>query len=145
MGRRKDGTTFPMELAVGELPDGGNHSFVGIIRDLNERREAENAARSVAPGAEDGSGRPAHRRSWRMTSTTCWRSSSAILISCAKSRRDDPVTDELVSDALDAALRGADLTRRLLAFARRQPLQPERVDINEVIGGIVQAADPHAG
>ena len=48
------------------------------------------------------------------------------------------MTDELVRDALDSALRGADLTRRLLAFARRQPLQPERVDINEVIGAIVR-------
>ncbi len=51
---------------------------------------------------------------------------------------EDPVTDELVRDALDSALRGADLTRRLLAFARRQPLQPERVEINEVIGAIVR-------
>jgi signal transduction histidine kinase len=51
---------------------------------------------------------------------------------------DDPVTDELVRDALESALRGADLTRRLLAFARRQPLQPERTDINEVIGAIVR-------
>ena len=41
MGRRKDGTTFPMELAVGESRDGGNSAFVGIIRDLTERREAE--------------------------------------------------------------------------------------------------------
>ena len=41
MGRRKDGSTFPMELAVGELPQGGNHAFVGIVRDLTERREAE--------------------------------------------------------------------------------------------------------
>ena len=37
-----------------------------------------------------------------------------------------------------SALRGADLTRRLLAFARRQPLQPERTDINEVVGAIVR-------
>ena len=41
MGLRKDGSIFPMELAVGELPQGGNHAFVGIIRDLTERREAE--------------------------------------------------------------------------------------------------------
>ncbi len=41
MGRRKDGATFPMELAVGEAPQGGNHAFVGIIRDLTERREAD--------------------------------------------------------------------------------------------------------
>ena len=62
MGRRKDGSTFPMELAVGESLQGGNHAFVGIMRDLTERREAETAARAVAPFAEDGGGRPAYRR-----------------------------------------------------------------------------------
>jgi CheY-like chemotaxis protein len=53
-------------------------------------------------------------------------------------RAEDPVTNELVRDALESALRGADLTRRLLAFARRQPLQPERANINEVVGAIVR-------
>ena len=41
-------------------------------------------------------------------------------------------------------LRGADLTRRLLAFARRQPLQPERVEINELVGEHRDAAGAHA-
>ena len=41
----------------------------------------------------------------------------------------DLEADELSGDALDAALRGADLTRRLLAFARRQPLEPVRTDV----------------
>ncbi|HEX3861182.1 MAG TPA: ATP-binding protein [Stellaceae bacterium] len=45
--------------------------------------------------------------------------------------------DELVGEALSAAVRGADLTRRLLAFARRQPLQPERIDINDMVSNIV--------
>jgi signal transduction histidine kinase len=40
----------------------------------------------------------------------------------------------LRDDALDAALRGAELTRRLLAFARRQPLNPERIDVNQLVG-----------
>jgi CheY-like chemotaxis protein len=44
---------------------------------------------------------------------------------------------ELVAEALDAALRGADLSRRLLAFARRQPLQPERIAVNDLVGNIV--------
>jgi PAS domain S-box-containing protein len=48
----------------------------------------------------------------------------------------DPNLDQLTSEALDAALRGADLTRRLLAFARRQSLQPQRIDLNELIEGI---------
>ena len=48
----------------------------------------------------------------------------------------DPNLKQLSSEALDAALRGADLTRRLLAFARRQTLQPQRTDLNELIEGI---------
>ncbi|MGE5270824.1 MAG: MASE4 domain-containing protein, partial [Thiohalocapsa sp.] len=50
----------------------------------------------------------------------------------------DPEAMQLVQEALDAAARGADLTRRLLAFARRQPLQPKRVEVNELVGGITQ-------
>jgi PAS domain S-box-containing protein len=44
--------------------------------------------------------------------------------------------DELANEALSAALRGAELTRRLLAFARRQPLQPKIVDVNDLIDGV---------
>ncbi|MBV8168390.1 MAG: response regulator, partial [Alphaproteobacteria bacterium] len=51
--------------------------------------------------------------------------------------RVDAATDaesvELLGEALDAALRGADVTRQLLAFSRRQPLQPKRVDPNQTV------------
>jgi signal transduction histidine kinase/ActR/RegA family two-component response regulator len=43
---------------------------------------------------------------------------------------------ELVGEAQHAAVRGAELARRLLAFARRQPLKPTRLDLNELIGAI---------
>ncbi|HEX3430953.1 MAG TPA: CHASE domain-containing protein [Rhizomicrobium sp.] len=43
---------------------------------------------------------------------------------------------ELLADALDSAVRGSDLTRRLLAFARRQPLRPESTDVNALVSGI---------
>jgi two-component system sensor kinase FixL len=40
VGRRKDGTTFPMKLAVGEMRSGGKTYFTGFIRDLTEREES---------------------------------------------------------------------------------------------------------
>lgn len=41
VGRRKDGSTFPMELAVGEMRSGGQRYFTGFIRDLTERQKTE--------------------------------------------------------------------------------------------------------
>jgi two-component system sensor kinase FixL len=40
VGRRKDGSTFPMKLAVGEMQSGDETFFTGFIRDLTEREES---------------------------------------------------------------------------------------------------------
>ena len=45
---------------------------------------------------------------------------------------------ELAQEALDAAINGADLTKRLLAFARRQPLQPQEIDLPELLSSTVK-------
>jgi PAS domain S-box-containing protein len=41
MGRRKDGSSFPVELAVAETLVGGKRLFTGIVRDITERKQAE--------------------------------------------------------------------------------------------------------
>jgi len=41
VGQRKDGSTFPMELAVGEMKSGDRRFFTGFIRDLTERQQTE--------------------------------------------------------------------------------------------------------
>jgi two-component system sensor kinase FixL len=41
VGERKDGSTFPMELAVGEMRSGNERYFTGFIRDLTERQKTE--------------------------------------------------------------------------------------------------------
>jgi PAS domain S-box-containing protein len=46
-----------------------------------------------------------------------------------------PGTAEHLGEILEAAQRGAELTSRLLAFARRQQLRPERADINALATG----------
>ncbi|MGQ3032213.1 MAG: PAS domain-containing protein, partial [Ferrovibrionaceae bacterium] len=61
VGRRKDGSTFPMDLSVGETREGANSLFIGIIRDIS-RRKADEAAlqesaamlRAVVDTAVDG-------------------------------------------------------------------------------------------
>jgi PAS domain S-box-containing protein len=46
---------------------------------------------------------------------------------------DNPSALEKVETTLQAGLRGADLTRQMLAFSRRQPLHPKRTDVNQLI------------
>jgi two-component system, LuxR family, sensor kinase FixL len=41
VGERKDGSTFPMELAVGEMQSGERHFFTGFIRDITQRQQSE--------------------------------------------------------------------------------------------------------
>ena len=45
---------------------------------------------------------------------------------------------EYLDDALWSARRGGELTHRLLAFARKQPLKPAVIDLNEVVRGIIE-------
>jgi PAS domain S-box-containing protein len=44
-GRRKDGSTFPMDLAVGESRPGERRYFTGVVRDVTERKRIEEALR----------------------------------------------------------------------------------------------------
>jgi signal transduction histidine kinase/FixJ family two-component response regulator len=48
-------------------------------------------------------------------------------------RRDRPDLLEMIADALDATRSGVELTGRLLAFGRGQPLQPELTDVREQV------------
>lgn len=41
VGRRKDGTTFPMELQIGEMRVAGSRLFTGFVRDLTERQDRD--------------------------------------------------------------------------------------------------------
>ena len=41
VGERKDGSTFPMELSVGEMISGDQRFFTGFVRDLSERQQTE--------------------------------------------------------------------------------------------------------
>src|SRR5579859_710083 len=49
---------------------------------------------------------------------------------------EDSLEKEFAETALQAALKGSELTQQLLAFSRRQPLDPKTVDLNELVSGM---------
>ena len=68
-------------------------------------------------------------------------------IDLARRRLNGPRREVLnhLNNAMEGATRAAALTRRLLSFARSEPLLPERVDSSELVDRNVRPARPHAG
>jgi PAS domain S-box-containing protein len=137
VGRRKDGSTFPMELAVGEAEHGTEHAFVGTMRDKTEQLGAESvreqlrhAIKMEAVGHLTGG--IAH--DFNNILGVIIGNLDLLLELC----RGRPDINELARDALAAALHGSDLTQGLLAFARRQKLQPEVARLNDLVRDIVK-------
>jgi len=52
LGKRKDGSIFPMELAVSEVKLGIRRAFTGIVRDISDRKQAEQELREAKERAE---------------------------------------------------------------------------------------------
>ena len=51
-GQRKDGSVFPLDLAVGEMWLGEQQMFIGIVRNITERKQAEMALKNAKEAAE---------------------------------------------------------------------------------------------
>lgn len=51
-GQRRDGSTFPLELSVGEAQTGGSRVFTGVVRDISERKHIERELRAAKEEAE---------------------------------------------------------------------------------------------
>ncbi|WP_414473896.1 PAS domain S-box protein [Microvirga sp. M2] len=128
-GKRKDGSVFPMELAVGEVKVGGQHLFTGFIRDLTAHQKIEQELRQAQKMEAVGqlTGGVAHDFNNLLT---------VILgnLEMLEMRLADERQLELVKEARETAEHGARLTERLLAFGRRQPLQPRLIDVGDLLG-----------
>jgi PAS domain S-box-containing protein len=128
-GRRKDGGTFPMDLSVGEATQDGESIFVGIIHDLTNRKRTEEQLVQAQKMETVGqlSGGIAHDFNNLLTVIL---GNAEALSSRLKARED---LRQLAEAIVASAERGAELTQRLLAFSRRQMLQPSAINCNVLI------------
>ncbi|MDR3472078.1 MAG: PAS domain S-box protein [Devosia sp.] len=131
IGRRRDGTTFPMHLSVSEFSVGGQRHFTGIIHDMTEQTNAEQALRQSQKMEALGqlTGGIAHDFNNLLT---------VIVgnLEMLEAKLSDSAQLSLVNEALEAADLGARLTGRLLTFARRSMLEPKLVDLNTFVSGL---------
>ena len=126
-GKRKDGTVFPLHLSVGRAGPDGNEIFIGIMHDLTQRKSTEAAlSRSQRLDAiGQMTGGIAHDFNNILTIVTG-------NLELLEMRNKDDRQTALIRDALEAAELGADLTHRLLMFARRTTLHPVKSDLSAI-------------
>jgi PAS domain S-box-containing protein len=115
------------------------HFFVG--RDLTEKQAAEAQMRQAQKMDAIGqlTGGVAHDFNNILTVIT---GTIGIL---ADAVAEDPQLSAIAKMIDDAAERGASLTKHLLAFARRQPLQPREIDVNTLVVETIKLLRPTLG
>lgn len=126
-GQRKDKSLFPVHLSVGHTEAGGQHLFIAILHDLTHRNATLDAlARSQRLDAiGQMTGGIAHDFNNLLT----------VVIGNLELLEMRGATDRqisLIRDALDAAELGADLTTRLMVFARKSNLKPVRANLKDL-------------
>jgi signal transduction histidine kinase len=126
----------PME-AAGGAPQGA----VLVFRDVTAWKETERLLRESQKMEAIGqlTGGIAHDFNNMLTVIT---GTIDILIAGVADR---PTLASIVKMIDEAATRGADLTRQLLAFARKQPLRPRETDINALVGDTAKLLRPALG
>lgn len=127
--RRKDGSTFPIRLAVSEFNLEGRRHFLGIIMDLSETRSLESQLRQAQKMEAFGqlAGGVAHDFNNMLTVINGY---SGLLVS--RLPENDP-SRKLLLMIKDAGERSAALTRQLLSFSRKQIVSPELLDLNKIV------------
>ncbi|WP_432420032.1 PAS domain-containing sensor histidine kinase [Nitratireductor mangrovi] len=141
VGRRKDGSTFPMKLAVGEMQSGGQRFFTGFIRDLTERAESEARLEEI----QGELARLARLNELGEMASTLAHELNQPLSAIANyvqgcnrllKNMDDPVAERM-RDALEEtasqSLRAGQIIRHLREFVTRGETEKQPEDIRKLV------------
>jgi len=140
VGQRKDGGTFPMELAVGEVKHEGERLFTGFVRDLTERQRTEtrmqelqfellHASRLRSMGQMAAA--LAHELNQPLTATANYVKAALRLLDNAK--LNVPRLRLALEAAAQQTLRSGEIIRRLRGFVARGEVERKTESIARII------------
>jgi PAS domain S-box-containing protein len=155
-GRRKDGSTFPMDLAVSETKLNDRIIFTGIVRDITERKRGEQEREQLL--ALERTARSEAERANRMkdeflaTLSHELRTPLNAIYGWAQLLQTRSLADEEIVQGLDVIARNARLQTQLVEdlldmsriISGKLNLDLQRVDLSEIIDAAVQSAIPAA-
>jgi PAS domain S-box-containing protein len=147
---RKDGSRFWAHVIIDAIYDDGGEliGFAKITRDVTERKKAEEQLEQVRDVAFQAQKMEAIGQLTGGIAHDFNNLLMAVLSSLELLRKrlpNDPKIQALLENALQGTQRGATRTKRLLAFARRQELKQEEVDIPSMVRGMTDLIERSLG
>ena len=139
VARRKGGALIPVRISVSDLTMGEQPLILGVVRDVSEQKRADDALRTLEEQFRQAqrleavgrlAGGVAHDFNNILTAISGY---TELLLEDI--RGTDPRRADL-EEIRTATQRATALTRQLLAFSRKQVLQPRVLDLNEVVQGL---------
>jgi two-component system, LuxR family, sensor kinase FixL len=141
VGQRRDGSTFPMELAVGEMQVRDQLFFTGFIRDLTERQQTEvrlqelqaelvHMSRLTAMG--EMASALAHELNQPLSAIANYMKGSRRLLESSSDQTTSLVRDAM-DKAADQALRAGEIIRRLRDFVARGESERRVEDVKKLV------------
>jgi two-component system, cell cycle sensor histidine kinase and response regulator CckA len=133
-GVRKDGETIQAEAYCSVTEFAGQPAILATVSDISDRVKLEDQLRQAQKMEAIGrlAGGIAHDFNNLLTAI---RGNAELMSNRVK---HDPSMAAEVDEILHAADRAASLTRQLLAFSRKQVMQPVKIDLNEIINGVAR-------
>jgi PAS domain S-box-containing protein len=130
--RTKSGRLIDVEVAAKEIEYGGNKAELAVVMDVTGRRELEEQLRQAQKMEAVGmlAGGVAHDFNNLLTIITGYSQLVLNSLGLSDSNRHS------VEQILKAGERAAALTNQLLAFSRRQVLQPKVLEMNRLVTGL---------
>lgn len=125
-GVRRDGSTFPIELAVGEMRSGDQRYFTGFVRDLSEHQAAERRLQDVQgelvhvsrlTALGEMASAMAHELNQPLTAAANFMKGCLVLLK--RRPLDEARLADMISQGADQALRAGQIIRRLRDFVAK--------------------------
>jgi PAS domain S-box-containing protein len=135
-GRRKNGEVIQVEAFCAVTEFMGQPAILATVTDISDRVKLEDQLRQAQKMEAIGrlAGGIAHDFNNLLTAI---RGNAELMSHRVK---QDAAMAQEVDEILHAADRAASLTRQLLAFSRKQVLQPVAIDVNEIVGAVARMA-----
>jgi two-component system sensor kinase FixL len=140
-GMRKDGTTFPMHLTIGEMQSGGKPYFTGFVRDLTEQQQTQarlqelqselvHVSRLSAMG--EMASALAHELNQPLSAISNYMKGSRRLLA-GSTDANAPKIEAALDRAAEQAIRAGDIIRRLRNFVARDASEKRVESLSKMV------------